>query len=685
MPYFFNRRWYRPRTSYNFKRRYRKRWFRPFRWRTRRTLRRKRRRRRVRKRTFYKKRKLKTLKLVQWQPELIRHCRIKGMFTMFQGARERWSNNYIQYRDSLTPEFFPGGGGWGLFVFNLGALFDEFLRIRNWWTFSNINLPLVRYLGCNVKFYRDDFVDYIVTYNRNYPMTDSALHHANAQPSRMLSQKHKIIVQSRAHTQNKKPYVRRRIKPPRQIINKWFFQREMVNTNLIMFTASATSLSDFDVSYQKQTNNITLITLNPRMFPHINYDTHDTLGWRPKSGLYFYGTNSQSININNPNPIQSVKYSELIYLGTATSLRTGNPIGEKNKNELQTYFSNTENWGNIFHEKYLNHEWYVITSNVQYTNWNITNTNETLDPTKFNLMIEPIYIKVRYNPDRDTGEHTKVYFVPNFQQLTEWKEPENEDLKFSGFPLWMLLWGWPDWQKKLSLINQIDDHYILIVESPYFEPKQSKYMFLDMDFIENKRLYPEHGDDSTDAKPLLTDQLSWHPKFKYQQKSVDAICMCGPGAPKYPNLKSLQAHMGYSFSFKWGGSPSSMETIANPAKQPSYPVPGNFPQGLQIQDPTYDPTNYIYTWDTRREYLTQKAVKRLTEDQTTYKPILPITESYINPHPRETTSKDILETLIQAQTTEEEKTRKVQLYQQLREQQQLLNNRLRHLILSNIK
>lgn len=544
----------------------------------------------------------------------------------------------------------------------------------------------MRYICCYVKFYRDEFTDYIVTYDRNYPMTDSALRHANAQPSRMLAQKNKIIVQSRTHAPNKKPYIRRKIKPPRQLINKWFFQREMVNTNLVLFTATAVSLTDFDVGYQKQTNNITLTTLNPKMFPHLNYDTHDTVGWRPKGTLYFFGTNSPLIDLHNTNPIQNVQYSDLIYLGDANRWTEGKPIGKRTSIEdINNYFSDKSNWGNIFHEKYLNQEYHVITSNVQWTNWNIHSSTQTLDTTKFNLMIEPIYLKVRYNPDRDTGENTKVYFAPNFQQLLEWKEPENDDLKFSGFPLWMLLWGWPDWQRKLSLINQINEHYVLIVESPFFEPKQSKYLFLDQDFIDNKRLYPEHGDDSTNAKPLLSDQLSWHPKFKYQEKSVNEICMCGPAAPKYPNLKSLQAHMGYSFHFKWGGSPSSMETIANPARQPSYPVPGNIPQGIQIQDPTYDPSNYLYTWDVRREYVTQKAVKRLTEDQTTYQPILSITESNINPKPRDPTQKDLLETLLQAQTTEEDKAQKIQLFQQLREQQHQLHNRLRHLILSNLK
>lgn len=147
------------------------------------------------------------------------------------------------------PQYAPGGGGgWGIFVFNLGALFDEFLRMRNWWTVSNLNLPLCRYLYCKFRFYKLEDIDYVVTYTNSYPMTDSAQQHADAQPSRMLMRRRKIIVPCKRKKPNGKNYIKKTIKPPKQLVNKWFFQKDFVNTNLLMMTATACSLDYYDIS-----------------------------------------------------------------------------------------------------------------------------------------------------------------------------------------------------------------------------------------------------------------------------------------------------------------------------------------------------------------------------------------------------------------------------------------------------
>lgn len=208
MPYFYRKRWWKPRARIY--KRFQKRKFR-FRYRRRRPRKIIRRRyqwvRRFKK-LFKKKRKF--LKLGQWQPELIRNSHIKGIFTLFEASPGRFSNNWPQYRDSLYPEWAPGGGGWSILVFNLGALFDEFQRVRNWWTVSNVNLPLCRFINAKFKFYRDENVDYIVHYSTSYPMTDTAQKHADAQPSRMLMRRHKIIVRSKSHNPRAKPYVKKK-------------------------------------------------------------------------------------------------------------------------------------------------------------------------------------------------------------------------------------------------------------------------------------------------------------------------------------------------------------------------------------------------------------------------------------------------------------------------------------------
>lgn len=616
----------------------------------------------------------------QWQPYLIRRSKIKGYFTMFYCQNGRISNNYVQYKDSINPPNVPGGGGWGIFVFNLGCLFDEFNRVRNWWTTSNLDLPLCRYLGTKFTLYRSEDVDYIFTYTTHYPMTDTAQRHADAQPSRLLLKKHKIIVQSRKHTK-KKPYIKVKIKPPRQLVNKWFFQREFVNTNLFMITVSACSLTDFTINPKSNSTTITFLSLNYNIFKSLDFQRQQTTTYyAPKPNYYVYATDKIVDTTKSLN--DQLYYTDLIFLGQATRMVKGEKIPNET-NKLQDYFKNSDKFGNIFYHEYLQHQWTLLVTSTQYTAFG-NNAKEKIKGT-WTVMTESIFETIQYNPDTDTGKDTICYFVPNFQNYNDWIRPNNEQLWFHGYPLWMLLWGWPDWQKKLGLINQIDQHYALVFENPYCIPKRAKYMPMDMSFLENTIPYPYADEAHNDLnKPTIFQQQNWYPQFAYQQQTINKICESGPATYKFTNNNCIQAHLKYSVHFKWGGSPLSTETIADPSKQPQYPVPDNITSAVQIQDPTWDPRNIVYSWDFRRDMLTQKAVKRLKEQTEIDKPFPISTDRWINPQPPET-EKDILQTLLETQTKKEEKKNKILLLQQLRDHQHRLNEQLRHLMLSSIK
>nr|UGV35832.1 MAG: ORF1 [TTV-like mini virus] len=679
MPYYQRKRWWRPYTTRRWRtQRRRRRQLYPRFWRLRSTLRR---RKRYRVRRFKRKfkRKLKTLPLKQWQPQLIRRSKIKGYFTLFFSQKGTLSNNYPQYRDSIAPPFTPSGGGWGIYVFNLGALFDEFNRVRNWWTVSNVDLPLCRYTGCKFTLYRAEDVDYVFVYSTHYPMTDTEQRHADAQPSRLLLRKRKVIVESRKHKRGK-PYINVRIRPPKQLINKWFFQRQFVNTNLLLATVSACSLTDFETNPQQLSSTITFLSLNYDIFKSLDFQRHNTTSfYGPKAGYYLYATDKQLSPLTDVSS-QNLKYTDLIFLGQATRMVPGSKIS----GSFTDYFKNTDKFGNIFYNQYMEHNWTILVTNLQWTAFG-SEINTTVKANTFTILSEPLYLTIQYNPIKDTGKDTICYFVPNFQNYNDWLRPENEQLFFHGYPLWMLLWGWPDWQKKLGLINQINDHYILVFENPFCIPKKAKYMPIDIEFIHNTVPYPDPDESNNEYnKPSLNQQQNWYPQFKYQQKAIDSICASGPATYKFKNNLAIEAHMKYCFYFKWGGSPTTNETIADPSKQAQYPVPDTITSTIQIQDPTTDPRSLLYSWDFRRHMLTQKATERITKNQIFDYSFPLSTDQWINPKAPET-EKELLQTLIEAQTKKEEKEKNVQLYKQLRERQQLLNQQLQQLILSSIK
>lgn len=74
------------------------------------------------------------------------------MYQLFFTTMDRIDHNNTLYIDSITPFHLPSGGGFSLTQFTLQNLFDQHLRLRNWWTKSNELLPLIRYTGATMYY-----------------------------------------------------------------------------------------------------------------------------------------------------------------------------------------------------------------------------------------------------------------------------------------------------------------------------------------------------------------------------------------------------------------------------------------------------------------------------------------------------------------------------------------------------
>ncbi len=58
-----------------------------------------------------------------------------------------------------------------------------------------------------------------------------------------------------------------------------------------------------------------------------------------------------------------------------------------------------------------------------------------------------------------------------------------------------------------------------------------------------------------------------------------------------------------------------MDKVCEPAKQPSYPQPGNLLSSIILQNPQTPIEYFLSSFDQRRELLTERAAKRLKKDQ----------------------------------------------------------------------
>nr|UGV34523.1 MAG: ORF1 [TTV-like mini virus] len=620
------------------------------------------RRRWVRRRRFPK--KLKKLKLKQFQPRTIHRCKIKGPICLFQTTNQRLTNDFDLYENSLVPEHLPGGGGWGIKVFTLNALYAEHEYCRNIWTKTNANLPLVRYLGASIKFYQSPFVDYCVTYSNELPMQSSLGMYNAMQPSIHSMLQHKLLVPSTKTYRKKRPYFKFWVGPPTQLQNKWYFQQDLAKTPLLMVRTTAMSLNQFYIDPNDINSNMNITTLNIQVFQNREFKLTGTKKyWAKKIDTKTYWLYASR---EAPQPAQ-LKKAYLIPLIDTMNFTPGKSFYDVYHSETVTTAWETgyaTNIGNPFYPDYLNENINVYLIDKAPQEIFKQPTEKVTSFAKVNLTNT-----IRYNPYSDTGKYNICYFKSNTREETNWLPPDNTELTNENLPFWLLLWGFSDWHKKIKKHLHIDTDYILTLRH---KPAQTyEYLVpLSTSFLQGKSPY-----EYSEEHPTGADLISWYPQFQYQQEIVNDICRSGPGTAKLPDRYTAQALMRYTFHFKWGGSPAPMSTIEDPKTQPTYIMPGNKYGTNSLQNPTSDPENILWSFDERRQFITSKALKRLQKDKGTEKTFIAG-----GSHFQEYSPQEIKETS-ETSSEEEEET---SLFEQL-QRQRLKQHRIKQRILKTIQ
>nr|UHK05223.1 MAG: ORF1 [Torque teno midi virus] len=524
-----------------------------------------RRRRRRRRKRYKVRRKRAKIPIQQWQPDSIKKCKIKGLIYLVAGTQGNQYRCYTNQKFESTVPKAPGGGGFGVDVFTLEFLYKEWFAHRNIWTTSNDYLDLCRYTGCKIILYRHQTTDFVVSYDIMPPFDFTKDTYLEAHPQRQLLRKRHRVVFSRKTKPTGKPYITIKIKPPKLMQTKWYFQEDFAEQPLLKLSASAANFSYSLFGWNTQSTNVTIFALNSKFFTIHNWaQTRGDQPYKP-----YEGYPSDGLDFINKN-------------------------GNSKKVPLTNYAQSINKTTGIFQ-----------TAVLQAIDVKYSGTRQFERPVAIG----------RYNPEVDTGEGNKVWLTSVISDHG-WSPPSDLNLILIEKPLWLLCFGLWDWIEKSKPKTQYLQTSMFVIQSKFItrltNTTQTVWPIIDPSFIDGKLPY---GEDITQQ-----DINKWYPTCYTQRETLNAIVQCGPYIPKYNQQpsSSWQLSAKYIFYFKWGGPQVTEKNVQDPKTQSTYPIPNSFWEAVQIADPKKQRCqSLLRSWDFRRGIATTTALKRMSENLQT--------------------------------------------------------------------
>nr|UHM27209.1 MAG: ORF1 [Torque teno midi virus] len=562
-------------------RRRRRPWF--GRWRTkRRTYRTRRRRklykrrrfarpnRRRRRRRYKVKRKKKTIVIRQWQPACIRKCKIIGNEPIVVGAEGSQIDCYTTTKTNYVAPKVPWGGGFGINNYTLKYLYSEYSYHNNIWTASNRQKDLCRYTGAHITVFRHPTQDFIFAYDLQPPHVLNKFTFPSCHPHQLLLQKHHKIILSSASKPNGKYSKKIKLKPPKQMLSKWFFTKAFSTQSLVVLKAAVCNFRHSQLSGKNTNMLVSLISLNPSFWKDPDWAATITSGpYKPYQGV--------------PLPLHYVVKTATGNVQKTLNIQNNTSYGESIKYE--------SGW---FNRDFLNSLYIGTTESVTATH---------------------VTIAARYNPNIDDGVGNQIYCISTFTH--SWAAPTTDkQLLIEGLPLWLGLFGYYSYVLSVKPEDFLKSHVIVLVSKAlYCYPEIGScknYCFIDWDYINGKKPY-----DQT----ITTQQKNlWYPDMHWQKKSMNAIVESGPFIPKLSEetYSTWELKLGYKFFFKWGGANTDEAEVDNPETMPTYDVPDTMPKAIQIINPEKQaPETILHPWDYRRGFIKETALKRMCSNLST--------------------------------------------------------------------
>lgn len=474
---------------------------------------------------------------------------------------------YTTEKTKYVPPKVPYGGGFGAEKYTLDYLYEEYTFTNNIWTATNIFKDLCRYLFVKFIFYRHPDTDFIISYNNQPPFDINKYTFPSIHPHQMLLDKHKKILKSLASKPNGKYSLKITVKPPKQMITKWFFTKQFSKYGLLLLKGAAANLRYSHLSASNENLLINITSLNPSFYVNTNWakKVSDKEGYKPQTHLA-------------KNIMYEVKTS------------TGTQKLTMENSAYDTYTGSVDYDKGWFNNKFLRAVKLLKPDGTQPLG-----------------MLNMIY--GRYNPTRDNGRGNKVYIISTIAD--SWHPPSTDKMVvLEEMPLWLAIYGYisylhtvkpEDWLLSSCVVLQSDYIYNWGIPGT-----GKQWLPIDSEYLAGKKPYDQ----------VITEQEKklWFPTYKWQLKTLNAIVESGPFIPQYNEEKNStwELKYTYTFHFKWGGPETPEAEVKNPKELGDYDVPDHLQQTIQIVNPSKQSTESIlHPWDIRRGLIKEKAIKRM--------------------------------------------------------------------------
>lgn len=564
--------------------------------------------------------------------------------------------NFTTHSEDFTFNNESFGGGLCTAQYTLRILFQEKLAQHNFWSASNEDLDLARYLGATIILYRHPTVDFLVRIRTSPPFEDTDMTAMTLHPGMMMLAKKTIKIPSLKTRPSRKHVVRIRVGAPKLFEDKWYPQNELCDVTLLTIQATT---ADFQYPFGSPLTNSPCCNFQVL---NSNYDNaHSVLNFGNTTTDKFHLAREKCYNFlleqySYYNTKQTVAQLKWNWFPKQNPLMPSESNAQHSKKPQELTKSNTENtnyphWDTLYgglaygnatqspgsqiktdlkDNMLKSNKFYTVAGKqiidtfipIKFNNKDNTNifdyytgmySSIFLSSGRSNPEVKGSYTDISYNPLTDKGVGNMIWIDWLSKGDTVY-DPKKSKCLLLDFPLWSLCYGYPDYCRKQTGDSAIYYDSRVVIRCPYTFPQLIKHNDKNFGFVVYSENFGLGRLPGGNPNPPTRMRLQWYPTMYHQAEVLECIAQSGPFAYHGDERKAVLTAK-YKFRWKWGGNPVFQQVLRDPCTGGAVaPHTSRHPRAIQVHDPKYQAPEYLFhKWDFRRGLFSTKGIKRVSE------------------------------------------------------------------------